>query len=228
MSFSSSFFLFFFCFCRNCDGESEESEVGLSETSAKSSRFYNAITEGSTLGSLSFLYANHLIYSLKELCSPSFFFFFFPRVIIFKFHCLGTPAFQREPLMSWNLGLAYEVAKEWAKERAAETGTSPLLDNLSILHLPVGVRPSEELKDNANISLTTQTLDPETEGDAKAEPVVNSSISSWSELTDAGFEAVKDFCNNTFTSFKGNYVDITKKQGDLSVRAASMLVICYS
>jgi hypothetical protein len=130
--------------------------------------------------------------------------------------------------VSWNLRPAYEIAKEWAKERAADTGTTPLLDNLSILHLPVGVRPSVELKDNANISLMTQNLDPETEGDAKAEPVVNSSISSWSDLTDAGLEAVKDFCNSTFTSFKGEYVDITKKQGDLSVRAASMLVICCS
>ncbi|XP_059446960.1 protein ACCUMULATION AND REPLICATION OF CHLOROPLASTS 3, chloroplastic [Corylus avellana] len=165
---------------RNYDSESDESEVGLSETSAKSSRFYNAISE-------------------------------------------GTPAFQREPLMSWNLRPAYEIAKEWAKERAADTGTTSLIHNLSILRLPVGVRPSVELKDNANISLTTQNLDPETEGDAKAEPVVNSSVSSWSGLTDAGFEAVKDFCNNTFTSFKGEYVDITKKQGDLSVRAASML-----
>ncbi|KAM3705615.1 hypothetical protein ACJW31_03G093600 [Castanea mollissima] len=114
---------------RNYNSESEQSEVGLAETSTKSFRFYNTITE-------------------------------------------GTPAFQREPLVSWNLGPAYQIAEEWAKERATDTGTAPKIDDLSIFHLPVGVRPSDELRDNVNISFTTQNPDPETDDDVKARPTV--------------------------------------------------------
>lgn len=165
---------------RNYNSESEQSEVGLAETSTKSFRFYNAITE-------------------------------------------GTPAFQREPLVSWNLGPAYQIAEEWAKERATDTGTAPIIDDLSIFHLPVGVRPSDELRDNVNISLTTQNPNPETDDDVKARPTVYPSVSSWSALTDAGFEVVKDFYNSAFTLFNGKYVDVPKKQGVVSVRAASML-----
>ncbi|KAB1206064.1 Protein ACCUMULATION AND REPLICATION OF CHLOROPLASTS 3 [Morella rubra] len=157
---------------RSFDGESEDSDVGLSETSPMSPGVYSAIGE-------------------------------------------GTPAFQREPLMSWNLGPAYQIAEEWAKERAVDTGTTPMLDNLSIFHLPVGVRPSDELKDNYNISFTTPNPDPEAENDGKALPVVNSSISSWS--------ALMDFYNNAVTTLKGKYVEVPKQQGVLSVRAASML-----
>lgn len=120
--------------------------------------------------------------------------------------------------MSWNLGPAYQIAEKWAKERAVDTGTTRMLDNLSIFHLPVGVRPSDELKDNYNISFTTPNPDPEAENDGKALPVVNSSISSWS--------AFMDFYNNAVTTLKGKYVEVPKQQGVLSVRAASMLVIC--
>ncbi|KAF3976814.1 hypothetical protein CMV_000020 [Castanea mollissima] len=165
---------------RDYNSESEQSEVGLAETSTKSFRFYNTITE-------------------------------------------GTPAFQREPLVSWNLGPAYQIAEEWAKERATDTGTAPIIDDLSIFHLPVGVRPSDELRDNVNISFTAQNPDPETDDDVKARPTVYPSVSSWSALTDAGFEAVKDIYNSAFTLFNGKYVDVPKKQGVVSVRAASML-----
>lgn len=147
---------------------------------------------------------------------------------MFKMHSLGTPAFQREPLVSWNLGPAYQIAEKWAKERTTDNGTAPIIDDLSIFHLPVGVRPSDELRDNVNISLTTQNPNPETDDDVKARPTVYPSVSSWSALTDAGFEAVKDFYNSAFTLFNGKYVDVPKKQGVVSVRAASMLVICSS
>lgn len=145
-----------------------------------------------------------------------------------KMLCLGTTAFQREPLVSWNLGPAYQIAEEWAKERAVDTGTAPMIDDLNIFHLPVGVRPSDELKDNVNISFTTQNPDQETEDDVKARLTVYPRTSSWSALTDAGFEAVRHFYNSAFTLFNGKYVDVPKKQGVVSVRAASMLVICCS
>lgn len=146
-------------------------------------------------------------------------------VIMFQLYRLGTPAFQREPLMSWNLGPAYQIAEEWAKERVVDTGTKPMFDNLCGFHLPVGVRPSEELEDNANCSFTAPNLVPEIRDDLKALPTANSST-SWSALTDASFEAMRDFYNHTFTPPKGKYADVPKKQGVLSVRAASMLVIC--
>ena len=126
------------------------------------------------------------------------------------------------------MGPAYQIAEEWAKERTTDNGTAPIIDDLSIFHLPVGVRPSDELRDNVNISLTTQNPNPETDDDVKARPTVYPSVSSWSALTDAGFEAVKDFYNSAFTLFNGKYVDVPKKQGVVSVRAASMLVICSS
>lgn len=60
--------LFFFGFCRNYNSESEQSEVGLTESSAKSFRFYNAITEGSTLYLFNHSYCESLICSLN--CAP--------------------------------------------------------------------------------------------------------------------------------------------------------------
>ncbi|KAK8370189.1 hypothetical protein V6Z12_A01G161300 [Gossypium hirsutum] len=50
----------------------------------------------------------------------------------------GIPTFSREPLSRWNLGPGNQLAKEWAKERAADSEATPVLDNLSIFCLPVG------------------------------------------------------------------------------------------
>ncbi|KAH0990834.1 hypothetical protein GBA52_002317 [Prunus armeniaca] len=133
------------------------------------------------------------------------------------------PAFQRQPLVSWNLGPGYQLAKDWAKERAAEDGATVILDNLSTFCLPVGVRPPEELKDSVNISFPTQNPETKTENGVKAQPAVNLSISSWSSFTDTGLEAVKEFYNTASTLVKGKDADNPKKQGNLSVRAASML-----
>lgn len=140
-------------------------------------------------------------------------------------HYQELPAFQRQPLVSWNLGPGYQLAKDWAKERAAEDGATVILDNLSTFCLPVGVRPPEELKDGVNISFPTQNPETKTENDVKAQPAVNLSMSSWSSFTDTGLEAVKEFYNTASTLVKGKDADNPKKQGNLSVRAASMLVI---
>ncbi|CAK7326894.1 unnamed protein product [Dovyalis caffra] len=128
----------------------------------------------------------------------------------------GTPALQREPLISRNLGPGYQIAQEWAKERA---GAPPVLDDMSIFQLPVGVRPSE-LKGSLNISYATELSEPKTEDDFKGQTLVNSSNPSWG---DAGFVAVRDFYNNASTLAKGKNADVPKKQGILSARAASML-----
>ncbi|KAI9075711.1 hypothetical protein K1719_042327 [Acacia pycnantha] len=124
----------------------------------------------------------------------------------------GDSACRREKLINWNIGLGYEVAQEWAKQRAADA-TTTIADNVSIFNLPVGVRSSEQLKDCSEVSMSQE---PATENDVKAP---NKSM-SWSALTDAGLEAVVDF---TSTLLNGKDADKSNKQGVLSVRAASML-----
>ncbi|XP_061364723.1 protein ACCUMULATION AND REPLICATION OF CHLOROPLASTS 3, chloroplastic isoform X2 [Gastrolobium bilobum] len=131
---------------------------------------------------------------------------------------LGDSAFQREQLENWNLGPGFEVAKEWAQERAADT-TPMVEDNLSIFHLPVGVRPSEELKDCLEISFMTKQHEPETDNNVKV-PALNGGMPPWSAVTDAGLEAVMEFASSLL---KGKYANKPKKDGVLSVRAASML-----
>ncbi|PON82507.1 MORN motif [Trema orientale] len=134
-----------------------------------------------------------------------------------------TFAFQREELISLNFGLGHQIAQEWAKERAAKAGATSTLDNLIIFCLPVGVRPSEELQDRINISSSTQYPTPNTEDVVKSKPNVNLSTPPWNELTDTGLEAMKDFYNTASALLKGNSTNPPKKQGLLSVRAASML-----
>ncbi|KAF2305729.1 hypothetical protein GH714_007853 [Hevea brasiliensis] len=131
-----------------------------------------------------------------------------------------TPTLHREPPVSWNLGPGYQIAQEWARER---TGATSVLDTLSIFRLPVGVRHPEESKEGLNISYAAELPELKTEGDDKEQKHVNSGISSWGALTDAGFVLVRDFYNNASTMLKGRNADVPKKQGVLSVRAASML-----
>lgn len=90
------------------------------------------------------------------------------------------------------------MAKEWAQEREADD--TPMVDNLSIFHLPVGVRPSEESKDCLEISFMSKKHEPE-----------------------AGVEAVMEFTSSFLKAKHGNS-NKPKKHGVLSVRAASMLV----
>lgn len=121
----------------------------------------------------------------------------------------GAPAFQREPLIRQNLG------------PANDSGATPTLDNLSIYRLPVGVKPSEELKNILSISNTVH-LEKVTGDDMKAQTQISPRM-SWDALTDAGFEVVSEFYDNASALLKGNDTDVSKKQGVLSVRAASML-----
>lgn len=104
----------------------------------------------------------------------------------------------------------------------------PVLDNLSIFCLPVGVRCPEESKNCLNMSYSAELADQKSDDDVKEQTLVNSSVSSWGALTDAGFVAVRDFYNSASTLLKGRNADVPKKQGILSVRAASMLVILIS
>lgn len=111
------------------------------------------------------------------------------------------------------------MAKKWAQEKAADA--TPIVDNLSIFHLPVGVRPSEELKERLEISFMTKQHEPDTDNVVKTQ-TFNGGTSSWSAATDASLEAVMDFASSLL---KGKNANKSKTHGVLSVRAASMLVI---
>lgn len=135
-----------------------------------------------------------------------------------------TPAFSRDPLFKRNLGPGYAVAQEWVKESETLFSLASAPDHMCNFYLPVGVRPSEKSK----ISLSSETSEPSAESNANdnivTESVVKSSISPWSALTDASFEAVKSFYNSASTIAERKQSDPPGKQGGLSVRAASMLV----
>ncbi|XP_024193612.1 protein ACCUMULATION AND REPLICATION OF CHLOROPLASTS 3 isoform X2 [Rosa chinensis] len=131
-----------------------------------------------------------------------------------------TSAFQRQPLVSWNMGHEYQIAKDWGKEKGGEDGAMLMLDDLSVFCLPVGVRSPEELKEN--VSFPTQNPETKNKDDVKVQPAVNLDLSSWSPFTDTGLEAVKDFYNSASALVKGKDAE-NPKQGNLSVRAASML-----
>ncbi|EOY01211.1 1-phosphatidylinositol-4-phosphate 5-kinase, putative isoform 2 [Theobroma cacao] len=133
----------------------------------------------------------------------------------------GIPTFHRDPLSGWNLGPGHQLAQEWAKERAADSEATPVLDNLSIFCLPVGVRSSEELTEGVNTLYASEFPELKSENDVKA-PSFLSSSRSWGALSDASLEVMREFYNTASTLLKGK-TDISKKQGVLSVRAASML-----
>lgn len=126
-------------------------------------------------------------------------------------------SFRRDPLHRWNLGPGHQIAQQWARERAADAELASALDNISIFDLPVGVRPSEELQDKA-------FPNPEMKYEKKSKASIsNSRFSSQNSLTDASLEVIKEFYDTSSAFLKGKSSDIPKKQGLLSVRAASML-----
>ncbi|KAL0541766.1 hypothetical protein IC582_021823 [Cucumis melo] len=124
---------------------------------------------------------------------------------------------RRDPLHRWNLGPGHQIAQQWARERAADAELASALDNISIFDLPVGVRPSEEVQDKA-------LPNPEMKYEKKSKASISTSIfSSQNSLTDASLEVIKEFYDTSSAFLKGKSADIPKKQGLLSVRAASML-----
>ncbi|KAL7000690.1 hypothetical protein U1Q18_001843 [Sarracenia purpurea var. burkii] len=133
----------------------------------------------------------------------------------------GVPAFQRQPLIQWNLRPGYRISEEQTNEVAIDFGATTILDNISIFKLPIGVKPSEELKINPSVSNTTYNQHKIGDDDVKAEAQATPRI-FWDALTDTGFEAVSEFYDNASAVLMGN-ANIAKKQGVLSVRAASML-----
>lgn len=142
-------------------------------------------------------------------------------------HCPGVPAFQREPLIPRNLGPGFQISEEWTNQGANDCRAISTLDNLRIYKLPVGVKPSEELKNCLNLSNTIHHQEKSGEEDMMAQTQAPLRM-SWDALTDAGFEAVSEFYDSASAVFKGTDTDVCKKQGVLSARASSMLVSSIS
>ncbi|XVF02954.1 hypothetical protein REPUB_Repub04eG0218700 [Reevesia pubescens] len=111
------------------------------------------------------------------------------------------PTFHQEPLSGWNLGPGHQLAQEWVKERAADLEAKPVLDNLSIFCLPVGVRSSEELKEGSNTLYATEFPESKPENGVKAPATSNSSRSS-GVLNDASFEVIRECYNTASTPLK--------------------------
>ncbi|GFZ15655.1 GTP binding protein [Actinidia rufa] len=132
----------------------------------------------------------------------------------------GVPAFQRKLFIRRNLGPGYHIS-QGTDEGANDCGATSVLDNISIYKLPVGVKPSEELKNSLFISNSIHCQEKVGEDDLKAAQA-NSRV-SWDALTGAGFEAVSELYDSSSAALTGNYTDASKKQRVLSVRAASML-----
>ncbi|KAL7001378.1 hypothetical protein U1Q18_002528, partial [Sarracenia purpurea var. burkii] len=134
-----------------------------------------------------------------------------------------VPAFQRQLCIQWNLRPGYRISEERTNEAAIDFEATTMLDNISIFKLPVGVKPTEELKTSLSVSNTIYHQHKIGGDDVKAEAQATPRI-FWDALTDAGFEAVSKFYDNASAVLMGN-ANIAKKQGVLSVRAASMLPV---
>ncbi|KAL2541335.1 Protein ACCUMULATION AND REPLICATION OF CHLOROPLASTS 3 [Abeliophyllum distichum] len=131
----------------------------------------------------------------------------------------GVPMFKRELLSRGNLRSGHP--SECAKEGTNFSEETVLVDNVCIQKLPVGVKHFEQLEDSVLASNTIQEGE-RVDDNKKTQPLAMSSV-SWSRFTDAGFHTVADFNNNASVIEKGNSVSNSKKQGVLSIRAASML-----
>ncbi|KAK6931813.1 MORN motif, partial [Dillenia turbinata] len=124
-------------------------------------------------------------------------------------------AFPREPLPGWNSRPEYQIAENTVEEKSTDFRDMPMLDNVRIYCLPVGVRLADESNDGPESS--SMMHDP----DSKITAIQN--MYSWNELAEEGNEAVAHIHKTASTVLKEKYTDATKKQGGLSERAASML-----
>lgn len=133
----------------------------------------------------------------------------------------GPPTLQREPLIGHNIGSGYQFAQEWAN-KDNKSGPAPMLDNMTIYKLPVGVKPSGDAKGVPNSSNTTHQPEKINDGDMNAEAQFSLSM-SWDAFTDASSEALTEFYANTYAGANGDHPGVSKNHGALSARAASML-----
>ncbi|CAI9774707.1 unnamed protein product [Fraxinus pennsylvanica] len=135
------------------------------------------------------------------------------------FNSAGVPMFKRDLLSRGNLWSGHP--SECAKQAANFSEETMLVDNVCIQKLPVGVKHFEQSEDSllaSNIIQEGERVD----DSKKTQPRALTSV-SWNRFSDAGFPTGSDYNNNASVIEKGNSISNSKKQGVLSVRAASML-----
>nr|GEW78573.1 protein accumulation and replication of chloroplasts 3 isoform X1 [Tanacetum cinerariifolium] len=132
----------------------------------------------------------------------------------------GTLTFQRELLMNRRPG--YLTSDEVANE-TNKAGHTLMIDQ-QIYKLPVGVKPSGDQKDGpSNGSRVIMHL-PEGNSELQMNNEAQFSGSvSFDESTDASLQAAMDFNSSASSRQNKAYTDVSKKNGRLSARAASML-----
>ncbi|XP_057777709.1 protein ACCUMULATION AND REPLICATION OF CHLOROPLASTS 3, chloroplastic isoform X2 [Salvia miltiorrhiza] len=120
----------------------------------------------------------------------------------------GNYVFKRELFTRGNMGPSHSTESKYGTNF---TDAAALVDSVSIYRLPVGVKNLEKLEESPVSSNNKRGAAWRIDDDEKTVPNV-----SWSGLADVNF-------NNASIFNKGSSANNSKKQGVLSVRAASML-----
>lgn len=131
-------------------------------------------------------------------------------VIPIEMNYTGNHVLKRELFTRGNMGPGHSTE---LKNGTNFKDATALVDSVSIYRLPVGVKKLEKLEEAPVSSNTQRGAAWRVDDNEKTGPAV-----SWSGLNDV------DFNNSAYIFNKGNSTNNSKKQGVLSVRAASMLV----
>lgn len=134
----------------------------------------------------------------------------------------GSQASERELLINQNFEPGYRIAPDSAEEDLNSSAGVSVADNPRTFILPVGVRLSDDLHETFDRSNSRQPVERLTPEDAQVQAAI-ASVSPLNGVTNAGLDVVAEFWNSASTLLGGQQLDITKKQGILSARAASML-----
>ncbi|PWA82842.1 MORN motif-containing protein [Artemisia annua] len=149
----------------------------------------------------------------------------YPQATFYNQPDEGTLTFQRELLINRRPG--YLTSDEAANE-TNKAGDTLMIDQQTY-KLPVGVKPSGDQKDGPNNGSRVIMNSPEGNSELQMNSEAQFSGSmSFDESTDAGLQAAMDFNSGASSRQNGAYTDISKKNGRLSARAASMLRIRVS
>ncbi|KAL8241959.1 hypothetical protein R6Q59_012261 [Mikania micrantha] len=133
----------------------------------------------------------------------------FPQATFYNESADGSQTIQRELLISRRPG--YLKTEEGTSE-----SNDSLMINLNTYKLPVGVKPSGDLKDGFN---GPRVMHPEGNDVMEMKDETHFSVGvTLNESNDANLQAPMDF-----NSKNGVYPDVSRKNGTLSARAASML-----
>lgn len=116
----------------------------------------------------------------------------------------------------------YRIAQDSAEEDVNSSAGVSVADNPKTFILPIGVRLADDLHETFDRSNSRQPVERLTPEDAQVQAAI-ASVPPLNGVTNAGFDVVAEFWNSATTLLRGQQLDITKKQGVLSARAASML-----